>query len=162
MSSAKQQLTEDEATFCELYVNGSIEYVGNAAKCYSAVFQVQDPRRTRQLGRMLLIEPRIAKYVSELEKLAVEESKGMKRYLTENLISIIGETSTAQYYDRNGTSLSPAPLRSVAVGAMKLLADMYPVKEAQISKLNIEGGDGASITFNVIVPDAKPNNDPTE
>lgn len=38
---------------------------------------------------------------------------------------------------------------------MKLLADMYPVKEAQVSELNINGSDGSGITFNVIVPENK-------
>lgn len=35
------------------------------------------------------------------------------------------------------------------------MMDMYPVKEARITNLNIDGGDGeGGITFNVIVPDA--------
>ena len=77
----------------------------------------------------------------------------MKKFLTENLVHIIEETSTAEYRDRRGTRLSPAPLRSVAVSATKALMEMYPVKEAQVSKLNIEGGGEGGITFNVIVPE---------
>ena len=67
----------------------------------------------------------------------------------------------AQYTDRRGTKLSPAPLRSVAVSATKALMEMYPVKEAQVNKLNIEGAGEGGITFNVIVPEQvkqDPNN----
>jgi hypothetical protein len=44
-------------------------------------------------------------------------------------------------------------MRSVAVNASKALMDMYPIKEAQVSKVNIEGGGEGGITFNVIVPE---------
>ena len=162
MSSLKKQLTKEEALFCEIYVNGTAEYVADSGKCYSLAFGEPDEVQSKLKGRLLLSEERIGAYIAELSKLAAEESRSMKQYLTENLKSIIRETSTAQFYDQKGTELSTAPLRSVAVSAMKLLADLYPVKEAQASKLSIEGGDGASITFNVIVPESKTENDPAE
>jgi hypothetical protein len=46
-------------------------------------------------------------------------------------------------------------MRSVAVNAAKALMDMHPIKEAQISKISLDSGEGGSgITFNVIVPSA--------
>lgn len=73
------------------------------------------------------------------------------------LIHIIDETSTAKYTDRRGTELSPAPLRSVAVQASKALMEMYPVKVAQESKVELKGNGDSGIVFNVIVPQS--NND---
>ena len=90
------------------------------------------------------------------------ETTHMKKFLTENLKHIIEETSTAVYRDRRGNKLSPAALRSVAVAASKTLMDMYPVKEAQVSKLNIEGGGENGIVFNVIVPESKPKENETD
>ncbi len=148
----KHNLKEQEKVFCELYVNGSAEFVGNAGRCYQEAFQTK--WRFRQSGRELLIREDIQAYIEDLQKMVDRENKNMKLYLTENLKSVISETVSAKYYDRNGTALSPAPLRSVAVGAMKLLADMYPVKEAQVNELNINGADGSGITFNVIVPES--------
>ncbi len=162
MNSAKQKLSEDEALFCVLYVNGSADCVGDAAKCYSEIFKPKDSRLARQLGRTLLMEERIQEYIKELSNMAAEDAKSMKRFITANLMSIVKETSSATYSDRNGTRLSPASLRSVAVSAMKLLSDMYPVKESQTNRLSIEGGDGSSITFNVIVPEPKKDTDKEE
>ena len=140
------KLTENEILFCELYVNGSAPYAGNAAKCYSEVFKC-DSKHTKHLAKQLLMREDIQAFLKELD------AKFMKKFLTENLIHIIEETSVAEYRDRRGTKLSPAPLRSVAVSATKALMEMYPVKEAQVNKLNIEGAGEGGITFNVIVPE---------
>lgn len=156
------KLTDQEILFCEIFVNGTAPYAGNAVKCYSEVFK-DDGLRANHKAKTLLKRPDIADYVKELREMSEEEACNMKRFLTENLKKIFLETSTAEYRDRRGTLLSPAPLRSVAVSAAKALMDMYPVREAQINKLNIEGGNGeGGITFNVIVPDMKPANDSAE
>lgn len=156
-----KQLTAQEKLFCELYVNGTAPYAGNAVKCYSEIFK-DDGLNANHRAKKFLKEPHIQEYVSELESLGEEEASSMKRYLTQNLMKIIDETSSAQFYDRRGTALSVAPLRSVAVSAAKALMDMYPVKEAQINKVNIEGSNGeAGIIFNVVVPDSKPIDDPS-
>lgn len=146
------KLTEKEILFCELYANGSAPFAGNAAKCYSEVFHC-DSKQAKHLAKQIIAREDIQAYLNELEGLTYEEAKYMKKFLTENLIHIIEETSTAQYHDRRGTMLSPAPLRSVAVSATKALMEMYPVKEAQVNKLNIEGAGEGGITFNVIVPE---------
>lgn len=155
-----QQLNEKEKLFCELFMNGTAPYAGNALKCYSEVFK-DDGINAKHRAKTLLRKPAVKAYIKEMEEMDAEEAASMKRYLTQNLMRIIDETSTAQFYDRRGTSLSPAPLRSVAVSAAKALMDMYPVKEAQVNRLNIEG-DGAEggVTINVIVPDMTPEEDP--
>lgn len=149
-----KQLTEQEVLFCELFVNGTAPYAGNAVKCYSEVYKEDGPR-IRHWAKKLLAREDIQAYIKELEEMSADEAGDMKRYLTQNLMKIIDETSTAQFRDRRGTLLSPAPLRSVAVSAAKALMDMYAVKEAQTTNVNFEGGDEGGITFNVIVPESK-------
>lgn len=149
-------LSENEKLFCELFVNGTAPYAGNAAKCFAEVFKDKSINVGHK-ARTFINQPKIQSYVDELSEASVANAVSMKRYLTENLSRILDETSTATYYDRRGTALSPAPLRSVAVSAAKALMEMYPVREAQVSKVNIENGNGeGGIVFNVIVPGAKP------
>lgn len=147
------QLSEAEITFCELYINGLAPYAGNALKCYEDVFGVKG-MKTRTKAVKLLSDPRIEAYINELESLNAFDNKRKREFIARHLEGIIEETSTAQYRDRKGLLISPAALRSVCVQAMKLYSDLYPVKEAQVNKLSIEGGDGG-VTFNVIVPQTK-------
>jgi hypothetical protein len=147
----ENKLTQEETNFCKLYINGTAPYAGNAAKCYKEVFKV-DTMETKHLAKELLTKPGIRKYLEELEKLSHEDTKYMKKFLTENLIHIIEETSTSEYCDRRGVKLSPAALRSVAVNASKALMEMYPIKEAQVNKLNIEGAGEGGVVFNIIAP----------
>lgn len=157
MSVAKT-ISKEERIFCELFVNGCAPYVGNAAKCYAEVFHKnsdQDKLSNSQEAALLLGREDIAEYVKELGKLNIDDALSMKRYLTANLKKIIDETSTDIYQDRRGKKLSPAALRSVAVSASKALMEMYPVKESQVNKFEINGGGEQGITFNVIVPEQK-------
>ena len=102
----------------------------------------------------------IKKYIAHLRTFANYETADVKARITEKLLKIIDETSTAKYTDRRGTPLSPAPLRSVAVQASKALMELYPVKVAQESKVEVTGGDGnPGIIFNVVVPDQNKNNE---
>lgn len=150
-------MTDKEVLFCEVYVNGTAPYGGNAERCYREVFKEEDIL-VGQKARDLMSDPVVAAYIGELEKDAKIEASTMKRYLTQNLKKILDETSTAEFRDRKGQLISPAPLRSVAVNAAKALMDMYPVREAQVSKLNIDGDGETGITFNVIVPGSKSEN----
>lgn len=155
------KLSDKERLFCELFMNGAAPYAGNALKCYQAVFETNDVQDNINAKKMLARDD-IKAFMAELEEYNAQETAHMKQFLTENLKHIIEETSTAIYRDRRGNQLSPAALRSVAVTASKALMDMYPVKEAQVNKLNIEGGGENGIVFNVIVPDAKPKEDDAE
>lgn len=148
---SKENLTEKEILFCELYANGEAPFAGNAVKCYTEAFGTSSIK-SKHSAKLLLSRPEIRAYLEELDGLTYEEAKYMKKFLTENLIHIIEEASTAEYRDRKGTLLSPAALRSVAVNATKALMDMHPIKEAQINRLNIEGNGEGGVVFNVIVP----------
>lgn len=154
--SAVQEITKEERIFCELYINGCAPYAGNAVKCYQDAFHKAGDALLNHEAKMKLKEPHIVEYLTELEAKSAEEAKDMKRFLTANLKHIIEEASSANFTDRKGTKLSPAALRSVAVSASKALMEMYPVKEAQVNKFDINGGGEAGITFNVIVPDQTP------
>lgn len=159
MENNNNQLTEQEKLFCELYANGEAPFGGNAARCYQEVFNDRT-HRTKNRAIRMLSRPDIQAYLKSLDELPYEEAKYMKTFLRENLTSIITECTSGEYRDRKGTLLSPAALRSVAVNASKALMELYPVKEAQINKINIDGGNGeGGITFNVIMPEqTKPNN----
>lgn len=145
------KLTKEEMLFCQLLVNGSAPYGGDAVKCYQEVFRCNDILDGHK-AKKFMARTEIQEYITELETENVKEAAQVKKFLAENLKSIIKETSTAQYSDRRGTKLSPAPLRSVAVSASKALMELYPVREAQVNKLNIEGDGENGIVFNVIVP----------
>ena len=146
------KLTDQEILFCDLFAHGEAPFGGNAAKCYQEVFN-DNTKRAKSHATRMLARPEIQEYLKSLDELSYEEAKYMKTFLRENLLSIIQECSTSEYRDRKGTLLSPAALRSVAVNAMKALMDLYPVKEAQVNKLSIDGGGEGGITFNVIMPD---------
>lgn len=152
MENNNTPLTEQEQLFCNLFANGEAPFGGNAARCYSEVFndktKLAKSRATRMLAR-----PEIQEFLKSLDELPYEEAKYMKIFLRENLMSIIAECSRGEYRDRKGTLLSPAALRSVAVQASKAVMDLYPVKEAQVSKINIDSAGEGGITFNVIMPD---------
>lgn len=149
-----KELSQIEKEFCELYVNGTSSYAGNAAKCYADLFQ-DKTSRARGRAMKLLNQPHIQKYISDLEAEEAYDSARKRNYLARHLEGIIEETCSSVYTDRRGNKLSPAALRSVGVQAMKLYADLFPVKESQVSKINIEGNTENGITFNVIVPSAK-------
>jgi len=144
-------LTENELAFCELFVNGCAPYCGNGAKCYEEVFQAKS-NTLKGKAKSLLSKAHIKNHIKKLEDEILEDAKYLKNRISENLLKIMEETADASFTDRRGTKLSPAPLRSVSVQAAKALMEIHPIKEAQVSKLNIEGAEGGGITFNVIVP----------
>ena len=61
------KLPENEILFCELYVNGSAPYAGNAAKCYSEVFKC-DSKHTKHLAKQLLMREDIQAFLKELDE----------------------------------------------------------------------------------------------
>lgn len=148
---SSNSLNKQELDFCELFIFGCDPYAGNARKCYEDIFH--DSSCT-SLGKakQLMAREDIKQYIEQLRITANYETADLKARLTEKLLHIIDETSTAEYMDRRGTKLSPAPLRSVAVQATKALMEMYPVKVAQESKVELKGNGDGGIVFNVIVP----------
>lgn len=152
METSNTNLTDQEILFCDLFAHGEAPFGGNAARCYQEVFN-DTSKRTKSRAAHLLARPEIQEYLKSLDELTYEEAKYMKTFLRENLISIIEECSTAELRDRKGVIQSPAAMRSIAVNAVKVLAELYPVKAAQKSKLKIEGSGEGGITFNVIMPE---------
>lgn len=149
-------LSQKERDFCELFIFGCDPYTGNARKCYEELFNVSSLTSLKDAQELMARED-VNEYLTQLRIVANYNNADLKARLTEKLLHIIDETSTAQYTDRRGTVLSPAPLRSVAVQATKALMELHPIKVAQESKLELTGGDGnAGITFNVIVPQEHP------
>ena len=149
-------LTESEENFCELYVYGGAEFAGQHVRCYEEIFG-EGLRNVSVTSRRLLSQPHIASRIKEMitELQTETETLAVKLQVAETLRAVMEETSTAQFMDKFGVSLSPAPLRAVSVNAAKALMDLYPIKHAQEAKLRIEGSDGGVI-FNVIVPETKP------
>lgn len=149
----KVELTLAEERFCHLFVYGDSDYAGQHAICYEEVFGQAENLSVE--SKKFLSLPHILARVNELaRKLQAEtETVAIKLQVTETLKAIMKETATAEFIDRFGTVLSPAPLRAVSVNAARALSDLYPIKHVHESKLRIEA-DGGGVTFNVIVPEA--------
>lgn len=144
------KLTKEEKLFCELYANGDAPFAGNATRCYEEAFG-EKGGTIRSKAMQFLAREDVQGYLNELDSMSFEEAKYMKKFLTRNLVKIVEECSSREFLNKRGLPVSPAALRSVAVGASKALMDMYPVKESQ--KLSIESGGEGGITFNVIMPE---------
>ncbi|MDC1812101.1 hypothetical protein POZ03_16705 [Bacteroides uniformis] len=155
-SEKPKKLTDEEELFCQLYINGGVEYAGQHVKCYKYAFQIEE-QNVSIPSRQLLSKPSITTRIKILsDKLQSEtETVATKLQISETLKAVMEETATSSYTDKFGVKLSPAPLRSVSVNAAKALMDIYPIKHTQSSKLKIEGEGG--VTFNVIVPSPEPN-----
>lgn len=160
-SEQNTELTGHEELFCQLYVNGGHGYTGEKLRCYGKAFnddpdfEFYDKTEISIKSNMLMRSEKISKRIRELtdERQAQDESIAIKMQMTDTLLSIMSETSRAQYKDKFGVKLSPAPLRAVSVNAARLLADLYPIKHETENKLKIEAEGG--IIFNVIAPVAK-------
>lgn len=151
------ELTVQEAAFCDLYVNGGIEFAGQPLKCYREIYGGTSSVRDSSSARSLLLQPRVTARIKEMmssEQYELETA-AVKLQVTETLKAVLAEAATQNFLDRFGSPLSPAPLRAVSVNAAKALMDLYPIKHAQESRLRIEGSDG-NIVFNVIVPQTAP------
>lgn len=147
----QRTLAKEEEMFCQLYVNGGIEYAGQHIKCYKEAFHYEGEKtsiQSRQLLSQTHIQTRIKILADELQ--TDTETIAIKLQISETLKAVMEETATSAYTDKFGIKLSPAPLRAVSVNAAKALMDIYPIKHAQSSKIKIEGESG--VTFNVIVP----------
>lgn len=146
-------LTEQELRFCDLYVNGGLEYAGRPQKCYKEAFGEKASKSPASSAGYLLSKPHVLTHIKEMmssERYEME-TMAVKLQVSETLKAVMDETATADYTDRFGVPLSPAPLRAVSVNAAKALMEIFPIKHTQESKLRIEGSDG-NVIFNVVVP----------
>lgn len=149
----KEPLDEKEEEFCNLYICGGNGFAGKYTRCYTEVFGNEKGNisvRSRKLLSKPAVQSRIKELAADLQN--ETETIAVKLQLSETLKAVMEETSTAQYIDKFGIALSPAPLRAVSVNAAKALMDLYPVKHSADPKQRGEG-TGHGIVFNVIVPD---------
>lgn len=148
----ERPLTDEEERFCELYVAGGAEMAGDHRRCYEAAFG-KNGKNIPIASRLLLGRPNISARIREMIDDAQfdVETIAVRLQVAETLKAVMAETSRAEYTDKFGVPLSPAPLRAVAVNAAKTLMEIYPIKVSQEAKLHIDGGEGG-VVFNVIVP----------
>lgn len=156
-------LTDEELRFCDLYVNGGMEYAGRPKRCFVEVFGTKAVKSPCTAANYLMNKPQVSAHIRELlssERFEME-TRAVKLQVTETLKAVMDETAKADFTDRFGAPVSPAPLRAVSVNAAKALMEIYPIKHAQESRLRIEGGEGG-VVFNVIVPQNIQQNDEKE
>ena len=163
------KLSAEEKNFCLLFVNAPAPYTGNAEKCFRAIFEnpsvsisTDDRVNYSVSANSLMQKPEIREYIQELQELNVVNAATLRPRLTQTLLKIADECSSARFDDKYGNPISPAAMRSVSVSAIKELNDMYGIKEDIAHTVKLEGNDGAGVVFNVIVPDQKRNNDEAE
>ena len=156
----EKPLTEQELQFCELYVNGGLEYAVRPGKCYREVCGEKASKAPASSANYLIHRPHIYAYIKTLlssERFEME-TMAVKLQVAETLKAVMDETASSDYTDRFGVPLSPAPLRAVSVNAAKALMDIFPIKHKEENRLRIEGADG-NVIFIVIVPTNNPPKD---
>ena len=156
-------LTDEEMRFCELYVNGGLEYAGRPKKCYVEVFGDKAAKNPNSAANYLMNKPHVLAHIKALlssERFEME-TMAVKLQVTETLKAVMDETATTDYTDRFGVPLSPAPLRAVSVNAAKALMEIFPIRHKEENRLGIEGSDG-NVIFNVIVPQNPSRDDETQ
>ncbi len=153
-------LTPQQEDFCHLFVYGGREYAGKREKCFARAFGATDRTDAEQESRRLLDRTAVASRIKELARTLQTETEhiAIKLQVAETLKAVMEETASATFTDKFGIDLSPAPLRAVSVNAAKALMELYPIKNANESRLRVEGADG-NVIFNVVVPDAREKNE---
>ncbi len=160
---SEKLLTDQEIEFCDLYVNGGLEFAGRPKKCYVEAFGEKASKNPHSAANYLMHRPHILAHIKALlssERFEME-TMAVKLQVSETLKAVMDETATSDFTDRFGVPLSPAPLRAVSVNAAKALMDIFPIKHKEENKLRIEGADGGVI-FNVIVPTNTPKDEREE
>lgn len=109
-SKELKQLSEEELQFCELYVNGGLEFAGRPKKCYVEVFGEKHTKNPNAAANYLMNKPHVLAHIKSLlssERFEME-TMAVKLQVTETLKAVMDETATADFTDRFGV-LSPAP-----------------------------------------------------
>ena len=160
-NNSQNILTDDEANFCLLYVDAPAPLAGNATECYIKVFGVDGDgdalsrSKAAYQAKKLLEKEFVKKRIEELERVNLYDSATLKQRITTTMLKIMDECADSEYSDRYKTKLSPAALRSVAVSAAKMVADINGIKEDTVQKILLGSEDGNGITFNLVVPEKK-------
>lgn len=158
----KHILTDEEAKFCLLFVNGDTSLAGNATECYLALHPELDRMEATTMAKSILKKPVVKDRLKELNEVNLHDAEFLRPQITETLLSIMRECAVDSYRNENGDYVSPAPLRAVAVHAAKELNSMYGIKEAIAHKVSVDAGGSEGVTFNIIMPNANNNNEMEE
>ena len=155
----KTKLSDKEQKFCLIYTNGPAPYNGNEVRCWQLVFNGSTtlPRGEEEVEIALdaskfMQRDDVKEYIDSINALSIVNASTLRPRITQTLLKIMDECSTAQYEDRWGMKIQPAAMRAVAVNAASKLTDMYGIKEDIAHKIQIEGSNGDGITFNLIAP----------
>ena len=155
----KTKLSDKEQKFCLIYTNGPAPYNGNEVRCWQLVFNGSTtlPRGEEEVEIALdaskfMQRDDVKEYIDSINALSIVNASTLRPRITQTLLKIMDECSTAQYEDRWGIKIQPAAMRAVAVNAASKLTDMYGIKEDIAHKIQIEGSNGDGITFNLIAP----------
>ena len=136
----ENRLTDDEAKFCLLFVNGSDKVAGNARKCYQAIYPEVDDAVAQMKAREILAKESAKERIKELRSVELYSADSLRPALTEKLMKIADECSDSLYIStKTGLPANPAAMRSVAVSAIKTLSDMYGIKEDVAHHISIGG-----------------------
>lgn len=170
------KLTDLEEKFCWIYACGPSPYIGNAEKTFELVFnqrtgqfftsnedelalEIFEEANTTILAHRFMLRNDIKDRIEEIKRDTAVDAASLRPRLTGTLLKISDECSTLHVTDRFGNTVSPAPLRSVAVNAIAKLINMYGIKEDIAHKVMLEGADGDGITFNLILPQQNKENE---
>lgn len=164
--------SDKEEKFCMVYACGPAPYNGNAKMTYELVFgkrtaEIDETKENNIISDVdnaiashkLMMREDIQDRINQIRSQVTVNATTLAPRLTEALLKIVDECSTLVPTDKWGHDLSPAALRSVAVNAASKLMEMYGIKEDIAHKVVLENADGDGITFNLIMPETKQDNE---
>lgn len=95
-----KQLSEEELQFCELYVNGGLEFAGRPKKCYVEVFGEKHTKNPNAAANYLMNKPHVLAHIKSLlssERFEME-TMAVKLQVTETLKAVMDENGNGGLY----------------------------------------------------------------
>jgi len=142
--------------FCQMFVNGGMDYAGQADKCYyKVVRRIKDKARLKTKARDLLRKAYIEKEIIRLATEGEIDLIGQRLQIENTLFKIMDEGAKVHYKNKWGRKANPAQMRAVAVSAAKQLSDMKGFNAPDELNVNGKNAEGAAIQFITVVPEKK-------
>lgn len=94
----EKPLTEQELQFCNLYVNGGLEYAGRPKKCFVEVFGEDTVKNPYASANYLMNKPHVLAHIKALlssERFEME-TMAVKLQVAETLKAVMDETATSE------------------------------------------------------------------
>jgi len=137
--------------FIDLYVWGDSQHQGNAAACYSKVFNDTNMAQCSTNGRKLLKRDHVSTYLAEQisgfeDLIKIEKIKNIN-----TLTKIRDEMATAKYTNRFGEINGVPACRSVSIKAAETVNKMMGFDKPKEINVN-HGSNEQGVVFNLIVP----------